>query len=96
MRKGAILQPSGPGICGGSWGLTRWYSNQIQNLIEARAAFQVEIEEQRRPVERLKETTWDVVLHEGEEGRFVILPESTPENPLLSMGGRPAVPLSSE
>ena len=57
----------------------------------------MEIEEQRRTVERLKETTWGVVLHEGEEGRkFVVLPESTPENPLLTMDGRPTVRLSSE
>ena len=64
------------GICVGSWGLTRWLSNSIENLIETKAVFQVEIEEQRRTVERLKETTWGVVLHEGEEGRrFVVLPQ---------------------
>ena len=43
--------------------------------IQTKAVFQFEIEEQRRTVERLKETTWGVVLHEGEEGRkFVVLP----------------------
>ena len=85
------------GICGGSWGLTRWLSNHLQGLIKTKAAFQVEIEEQRRTVERLKETTWGVVLHEGEEGRkFVVLPAGSLPNPPWTVGGRPAVPLSSE
>ena len=85
------------GICVGSWGLTRWYANNLQNLIETKAAFQVEIEEQRRTVERLKETTWGVVLHEGEEGRkFVVLPAGSLPNPPWTVGGRPAVPLFSE
>ena len=85
------------GILAGSWGLTRWYANQIQSLIETKAALQVEIQEQRRTVERLKETTWGVVLHEGEQGRkFVVLPKGTLENPPWTVGGRPAVPLSSE
>ena len=85
------------GILAGSWGLTRWLSNNIQNLIETKAVFQVEIEEQRRTVERLKETTWGVVLHEGEEGRkFVVLPKGTLDYPPWTVGGRPAVPLSSE
>ena len=85
------------GICVGSWGLTRWYANNLQNLIETKAAFQVEIEEQRRTVEHLKETTWGVVLHEGEEGRkFVVLPAGSLPNPPWTVGGRPAVPLSSE
>ena len=75
------------GILVGSWGLTRWYSNHLQDLIETKAAFQVEIEEQRQTVERLKETTWGVVLHEEEEGRkFVVLPAgSLPNPPLLTI-----------
>ena len=85
------------GICVGSWGLTRWLSNSIENLIETKAVFQVEIKEQRRTVERLKETTWGVVLHEGEEGRrFVVLPAGSLPNPPWTVGGRPAVPLFSE
>ena len=85
------------GILAGSWGLTRWYANQIQSLIETQAVLQVEIKEQRRTVERLKETTWGVVLHEGEQGRkFVVLPKGTLDYPPWTVGGRPAVPLSSE
>ena len=69
----------------------------LENLIETKAVFQVEIKEQRRTVERLKETTWGVVLHEGEEGRrFVVLPAGSLPNPPWTVGGRPAVPLFSE
>ena len=51
----------------------------------------MEIEEQRQTVERLKETTWGVVLHEGEEGRkFVVLPAGSFLNPPWTVGGRPA------
>ena len=85
------------GILAGSWGLTRWYANQIQSLIGTKAVLQVEIKEQRQTVERLKETTWGVVLHEGEQGRkFVVLPKGTLDYPPWTVGGRPAVPLSSE
>ena len=64
------------GILAGSWGLTRWYANQIQSLIETRGALEFEIQEARQTVERLKETTWGVVLHEGEEGRRFADPAS--------------------
>ena len=84
-------------ILGGSWGLTRWLSNDIESLFETRAALTVEIEEQQRTVERLQETTWGVVLHEGQQGRrFVVLPPGTLEDPPWTVGGRPAVDLSSE
>ena len=85
------------GILIGSWGLTRWLSSNIESLFEMRAALTVEIEEQQRTVERLQQTTWGVVLHEGDEGRrFVVLPEGTLEYPPWTVGGRPAVELSSE
>ena len=84
------------GILGGSWGLTRWYANQIQSLIETRAALEIEIQEARRTIERIEQDTWGVKLVEVNGRRFAILPESTPENPLLTMDGRPTVRLSSE
>ena len=85
------------GILAGSWGLTRWYANQIQSLIETKVMLEFEIQEARQTVERLKETTWGVVLHEGEEGRrFAVLPAGSLQDPPWTVGGRPAVPLSSE
>ena len=84
------------GILAGSWGLTRWYANQIQSLIETRAALEIDIQEARQTIERIEETTWGVKLVEVDGRRFAILPESTPENPLGIMDGRPTVRLSSE
>lgn len=85
------------GILIGSWGLTQWLSSNIESLIEKRAALSGEIEEQQRTVERLKEMTWGVVLHEGNEGRrFVVLPRGSLEYPPWTVGGKPAIRLSSE
>ena len=84
------------GILAGSWGLTRWYANQIQSLIETRAGLDFEIQEAQQTLERIEQTTWGVKLVEVNGGRFAILPESTPENPLGIMDGQPAVRLSSE
>ena len=84
------------GILAGSWGLTRWYANQIQSLIQTREALEFEIQEASQTLERLDQTTWGVNLVEVNGQRFAILPESTPENPLGIMDGRPTVRLSSE
>ena len=77
-------------------GLTRWYANHIQSLIETRAALEIDIQEARQTIERIEQTTWGVKLVEVNGRRYAILPESTPENPLLTMDGRPTVRLSSE
>ena len=84
------------GILGGSWGLTRWYANHIQSLIETKAMLEIEIQEARQTIERIEQDTWGVKLVEVDGRRYAILPESTPENPLLTMDGRPTVRLSSE
>ena len=84
------------GILAGSWGLKRWYANQIQSLIETRGVLDFEIQEARQTLERIEQTTWGVKLVEVNGQRFAILPESAPENPLGIMDGRPAVRLSSE
>ena len=84
------------GICVGSWGLTRWLSSNIQNLIETRAELQAEIEEQRRSVERLQETTWGVWFHEEQNERYLVLPAGTEPKTGWTVDGQPAVKLSSE
>ena len=88
----SLFSASWPGV----WGLTRWYANQIQSLIETRGALEFEIQEARQTIERIEQDTWGVKLVEVNGRRFAILPESTPENPLLTMDGRPTVRLSSE
>ena len=84
------------GILAGSWSLTRWYANQIQSLIETQRALEIEIQEARQTLERIEQDTWGVTLVEVDGRRYAILPESTPENPLGIMDGRPTVRLSSE
>ena len=44
----------------------------------------------------IEQDTWGVTLVEVDGRRYAILPESTPENPLGIMDGRPTVRLSSE
>ena len=84
------------GILAGSWGLTWWYANQIPE--PHRDAGGTRVRDPRgAPDHRADRANHvGVKLVEVNGQRFVILPESTPENPLLSMDGRPTVRLSSE
>ena len=67
------------GICAGSWGLTRWYSNNIQNLIQRRVALTRQVEREQTRLDQLRAQTWGVWLHEAEDGaRSVVLPKGTP------------------
>ena len=87
------------GICGGSWGLTRWYSNRIQNLIERRDALTRQVEREQTRLDQLLAQTWGVWLHEAEDGaKSVVLPRGTPlDNGWpYKVQGQSAVPLSSE
>ena len=87
------------GILAGSWGLTRWYANNIQSLIETRDALTRQIEQEQARLDQLREQTWGVWLHEAEDGaRFVVLPRGTPlgENWPWRVQGQPAFLLSSE
>ena len=49
---------------GGSWGLTRWYANNIQNLIQRRAALTRQVEREQTRLDQLRAQTWGVGLHE--------------------------------
>ena len=85
------------GICVGSWGLTRWYATQIQNLIERRDAMRLQVERQQT----LLDQTWGVWLHEAEDGtRYVMLPDGTTLDEVnrwpYTVQGQPAVRLLSE
>ena len=87
------------GICVGSWGLTRWYSNNIQSLIQRRAALTRQVEREQTRLDQLRAQTWDVWLHEAEDGaRSVVLPNGTPlgKNWPWKVQGQPALLLSRE
>ena len=84
------------GISGGSWGLMHWLSASIQNRIETLATLEVQIEHARGTRAEIEETTWGVTLLEIDGERFVVLPDGTLDHPPWTVGGRPALKLSSE
>ena len=84
------------GISGGSWGLMQWLSAGIQSRIETLAALDVQIEDARETLAGIEETTWGVTLLEIDGDRFVVLPVGTMDHPPWTVGGRPALKLSSE
>ena len=81
---------------GGSWGLMHWLSTEIQSRIEILAALTVRIDEGRETLVEIEDTTWGVTLLEIDGDRFVVLPLGALENPPWTVGGRPALKLSSE
>ena len=84
------------GICGGSWAGTRWLWTTIEQQIEALTLLRVDIEEARTTLTRIEDTTWSVTLREIDGERFVVLPAGTLDTRLWTVGGRPALKLSSE
>ena len=84
------------GISGGSWALMQWLSASIQSRIETLAVLDVRINQARETVVRLEDPNWGVTLREIDGDRFVVLPDGTLDDPVWSVGGRPALKLSSE
>ena len=84
------------GICVGSWAGTRWLWTTLEQQIETLAVLRVDIAEARRTLAQLEETTWSVELRDIDGERFVVLPAGSLEHPPWTVGGRPAVKLSSE
>ena len=84
------------GIVGGSWAGTRWLWTTIEQQIEALAVLRVDIAEARATLARIEETTWGLELKEIDGERFVVLPAGTLDYRPWTVGGRPAVKLSSE
>ena len=85
------------GILAGSWGLTRWYANHIQSLIETKAVLQVEIKEQRRTVGAAQGDDVGRGSPRGRAGAEVRGPaQGDARFSALDRGWGPAVPLWSE
>ena len=84
------------GICGGSWAGTRWLWTTIERRIETLAVLRVDIDQARQTLAQLEEMTWRVELREIDGARFVVLPAGSLERPPWTVGGRPALKLSSE
>ena len=98
----AWLLPSAAGLsvflvmCGGIWGTMRWLSTSIEQQLQALAILNVDIEQARQTVAQLQTTTWSVELREIDGERFVVLPAGSLDSPPWTVGGQPAVKLSSE
>jgi hypothetical protein len=84
------------GICGGSWAAMRLLWTAIEWKVETLAALTVDIEQARQTLTEIEETTWGLELREIDGARFVVLPAGTPDRPFWTVGGRPALKLSSE
>ena len=61
-----------------------------------RAGLEVDIKQARETLAQLEETTWGLTLNEIDGERFVVLPAAALDYPPWTVGGRPAVKLSSE
>ena len=84
------------GIVGGSWAGTRWLWTTIEQQIEALTVLGVDIKEARATLARIQDTTWGLELTEIDGERFVVLPNGTLDTRPWTVGGRPALKLSSE
>ncbi len=84
------------GTCGGSWAGTQWLWTTIEQQIEALTVLRVDIAEARQTLAQLEKKTWSVELREIDGERFVVLPAGSLERPPWTVGGRPALKLSSE
>ena len=84
------------GICGGSWAAMRLLWTAIEWKVETLAALTAEIEQARETLTEIEQTTWGLELMEIDGTRFVVLPAGTPDRPFWTVGGRPALKLSSE
>ncbi len=83
-------------ICGGGWGTMRWLSTSIENRLDALTILNLDIGQTRRTLAPWEETAWRVELREIDGERFAALPVGSTEPPSWTVGGRPAVKLSSE
>ena len=84
------------GLVGGSWAGMHGLWPRIQQQIETLTVLRVDIEEARATLARIEETTWGLEPVEIDGERYAVLPAGTQTNPPWTVGGRPAVKLSSE
>ena len=86
------------GISIGSWGLAQWLSFRVRTLVE----LEEQITEREQTLELLEEKTWGLDLHEGGNGKYVVLPEGAltldgrdrPQKTEWTVGGRAAIKLT--
>ena len=84
------------GISGGSWAAMRLLWTTIEQQMETSAVLDMDIKEARATLALIEATTRGMTLRELEGERFVVLPAGSLSNPPWTVGGRPALKLSSE
>ena len=67
-----------------------------QSRIETLATLDVRIDQARETLAEIEETSWGVTLREIDGDRFVVLPLGALDDSPWTVGGRPALKLSSE
>ena len=68
----------------------------IEWKVETLAALTVSIEQARETLTEIEETSWGLDLREIDGEQYVVLPADSLSNPPWTVGGRPALKLSSE
>ncbi len=74
----------------------RWLSMRIESQLQTLVILDVDIEQARHTLTQFETMTWRVELREIDGARFVVLPAGSLERPPWTVGGQPAVRLSSE
>ena len=74
------------GICGGNWAAMRLPWTAIEWKVETLAALTADIEQGRRTLTEIQETTWGLELRQIHGARFVVLPAGTPDRPFSTVG----------
>ena len=83
-------------ICGAGSGTMRWLSTSIETRLRTLPVLNVDIEQDRQPLAQLRTATWHVERREINGGRLAALPAGSMKRPPWTVGGPPAVKLSSE
>ena len=73
-----------------------WLSASIRSQIETLAMLEVRIDQAWETLVEIEDTTWGVTLREIDGERFLVLPDGALGDPPWTVGGRPALKLSSE
>ncbi|MCB8573470.1 hypothetical protein LJE06_20445 [Bilophila wadsworthia] len=90
LQMALILFGLGLIVCGASVGFFVWSTD---NLREERNALKVAIQAEEATLAELRLKTWGVRLHEGEKGRFIVLPEGMTSEANWTVGKSAAIRL---
>ena len=77
-------------VCGASVGFFIWSTDSLR---EERNALKVAIQAEETTLATLRSQTWGVRLHEGEKGRFIVLPEGMSTEANWTVGKNAAIRL---